>query len=451
MNNSGEAVAAMAIFWLLVPLVLFGRPQWAVLAWLIMGNLDPTEPGFASPGSFGWINAAKGVGIPLLLCLRFRMFTSAALSTLPARLWIGLAGYAAVASLWTPFPIAAIKFVGNMIGLLLTVVVLEKAARARIFSGRTLTLFILGSLALGVIQTYVFDGLRYGYDGPDEPVRFSSFIHPQPYAAILVAFLAIVLWHHEFRPVHRFLLGLSVVATLVLNGSRTWFLGAVFVILVYCWIRFRRVAVVISFAASAMCLCGLVLFNLTPSGFDLVGDAPGRMVATASALLSGTDTAQRAGLRNVSFRLIVYNGVLQELRNGTPAELLFGHGTSSGGALAMRIFPYVYKADQLDANRTIHDEWLRALYEWGITGLVLLIAVFGSLLVGLVQHYRNAVWKPPSAAILSFLPAFLAALSTENVLAGAGNLLAFSLAILIAMLWVPLPLDLRDFRVAQSL
>jgi len=416
-----------------------------------MGNLDPTEPGFASTGALGLVNVIKGVVIPLILCWRFRYLKTAALSMIPARLWIALAAYASVASIWSPFPIAALKLVGNMIGVLLTIIVLEKAARAGALNGRTLGLFITFSLALGVIQTYVFGGVLYGYDGPDEPARFSSFIFAQQYAAILVAFLAVILWHHEFTPTYRFLLGTGIVLALVLNGSRTWFIGAAVVVLVFCWMRFRRIAATVAFAVSSVALCALVFLNMTPARVDLVGDAPGRMVATVSAIFSGTDTAQRAGLRNLSFRFIIYDAVFQEMRTGTISEIFFGHGTSSGGALSLRLFPHVYSVDRLDANRTIHDEWLRALYEWGIAGLVLLVGAFVSLIVGLISHYHSARWRPPSAALLSFMPAFLAALSTENVLAGAGNALAFSLAMLIALLWAPIPFASRGLRSSEIL
>ena len=439
-----EVFAAQIIFWALLPIMFFARPHWAVLAWLTTGNLDLTGPGFASTGAFGLINVAKGIGIPLFLCWRFRSYRSEALSTIPVRLWLGLAAYAAIASLWTPFPLAGVKLVGNMIGLVLTIVVLEKAARGRMLSKRIVTLFMMISLVLGVVQTYVFGGVVYGYDGPDEPVRFSSFIHAQQYSSILVAFLAVALWHYQFTQVRKLLLVLIIGAALGLNGSRTWFIGAVFVVSTYCWVRFRQVASVVAFTLSAACLFAFLLLNFMPSALDFEGEAPGRMVATVKAIVSGTDTAQRAGLRNLNFRLIVYDNVVHELQTGTLAQLVFGHGTSSGGALALRVFPYVYKADHLDANRTIHDEWLRALYEWGITGLILLISVFATLLYGLGRRYRRATWKPPVAALLSFLPAFLAALSTENVLAGAGTALAFSLAMLIAMLWLPMPEYVRN-------
>ncbi len=438
-SDTPEVLLALILFWVLLPFVVWAPVKWSVLAWLVMGNLDATGPGFASADSVGWVNAMKGVGIPLLFCWRLRDYPSTALFSLPSKLWIALATYASIASIWSPFPIAGVKLVGNMVGALLTIVVLEKAARAKMLNSNVLTLLIAFSLLLGVVQTYLFDGTLYGYDGPDQPTRFSSFVSAQQYAAILVAFLAIALWTQEFSATRRSLLIGSITAALALNGSRTWFIGAAFVLLVYSWICFRRVAVGIVFAAGTACLGVLLFLNLSQSGIDSSGEAPGRIVATANALVSGTDTAQRAGLRNLSFRFIVHEGVLEELRSGNLTQTLFGHGTSSGGALVLRIFPAVYNADRLDANRAIHDEWLRALYEWGISGLLLLSGVFGCLTIGLINQYRRANWKPPSAALLSFLPAFLAALATENILAGAGNAVTFGLAILVGLLWAPQP------------
>jgi hypothetical protein len=42
-----------------------------------------------------------------------------------------------------------------------------------------------------------------------------------------------------------------------------------------------------------------------------------------------------------------------------------------------------------------------------------------------------------ASAGLSFLPAFLAALATENIVAGAGNAGTMSFAIVMAILWAP--------------
>ena len=438
-SSTPELAVAQIIFWALLPFALLAPPRWAVLSWLIMGNLDATEPGFSSASSFGWINVVKGVGIPLVLWMRLGNAPSRVLNTVPAKLWIGLAAYASVAALWTPFPLAAVKLVGSMAGILITILVLEKAARTGLLTGTVLSLLICSTILLGVFQTYYFGGLVYGYDGPDQQARFSSFIHAQQYAAILVAFFTLILWREQLRQVQRLVLGLATLAALALNGSRTWFIGAIIAAIVFCFISFRRVALIAAFGVASVSLAALALANLTSGDIDWLSEAPSRIVATSKALLSGEDTAQRAGLRNLSFRFIVYDGVVEELRSAGPRELIFGHGTSSGGTVSLRLFPHVYNADHLDPNRTIHNEWLRALYEWGLVGLALLVSVFGSLTVGVVRAYRESAWKPPYAALLSFLPAFLAALSTENIIAGVGNAVTFSLALLIGLLFVPPP------------
>jgi O-antigen ligase len=118
-------------------------------------------------------------------------------------------------------------------------------------------------------------------------------------------------------------------------------------------------------------------------------------------------------------------------------EILLGHGTSSGGNVALRVFPTRYTLARLDFNRTIHNEWLRAFYEWGVVGLSLWIGVFASILGGLVMRYRDASSRRRASAALSFLPAFLAALATENIVAGAGNGVTMSFAIVMAILWEP--------------
>jgi hypothetical protein len=444
LSDVPEILAAQLIFAILLPFVVFAPVRWAVLAWLIMGNLDGTGPGSAALTTFGWLNAAKGVGIPLLLSWRLRTVPIASIVTLPARLWIALTIYASIASLWSPFPLAAAKLVGNMAGILLAIVILEKAARAGLLDTRVLVVLIVATLTLGAVQTYMFAGELYGFDGTDQPIRFSSFVFAQQYAGILVAFLSVVLWLTTLSKVQKGLLLGGISVALILNGSRTWFLGAAIAFAVYFWIYFRSVLVTAAFASASACMCGLLLLNLSPWGARVSNEAPSRIMATASAIVSGEDTPQRAGLRDLSFRVIVYNAVIDELRTAGVFDILFGHGSSSGATVSLRILPGVYNADHLDANRTIHNEWLRALYEWGVVGLVLLVGVFLSLVVGVFRRMPATPWKAPSLALISFLPAFLIALSTENVLAGAGNAVTISLALMIGLLWSPIPKGLSQ-------
>jgi hypothetical protein len=232
-------------------------------------------------------------------------------------------------------------------------------------------------------------------------------------------------------------LSTAVGAVLILNGSRTWFFGALVVLFVFLFLSFRTIVFATTVAALGLVFGGALILNVSSKEIDILGDSSSRIVATLSALWKGEDTSENTGLANLDFRLTIYRNVLEELRSSKPSALLFGHGTSSGGEIVMRVFPQSYKADRLDPNRAIHDEWLRAFYEWGIIGLGLLISVFAALLKTLWSYHRERVEGVDPVAALSFLPAFLLAFSTENLLAGAGNAVTMSLALIVGLSWIP--------------
>ena len=222
-----------------------------------------------------------------------------------------------------------------------------------------------------------------------------------------------------------------------LNGSRTWFLGAACVVVLYVWFSSRRVLVTALLGMSTVALGGILYFNFDADRSYSLDAAPSRIVATIQALATGQDTAQRAGLANLDFRLAIYDGLLDQLRSSSLGQLVFGHGTSSGGNILIRVFPHSYSTSTVDPNRAVHNEWLRALYEWGIGGFSVMAGVLIALVWGLVTRYGNAVTRASSAAALSFVPAFLVAFTTENLIAGAGNAITMGLALLIATSWTP--------------
>lgn len=432
-----EVFAAQILLWLLLPFVLFSTPRWAVLAWLVMGNLDTTGPSSSVSSAVGWMNASKGSLLPLFILWRLRRTPSDILASLPAKLWLFLIAYVGFATVWSPFPLAAAKLIGNMIGTLLTFIVLEKAARVGLVDSRTIVILIAASLGLGILQTFYFGGVSYGFDGNGRSSRFSSFVSAQQYAAYLVAFLAIALWHPRFRLLARVCLIAAVGISLALNGSRTWFLGAACVVLLYVWFSSRRALVTALLAMSTVVLGSMLYINLDPNRSDSLDTGPGRIAATIQALATGQDTAQRAGLANWDFRLAIYDGILDDLRSSSLRQLVFGHGTSSGGNILIRVFPHSYSPSTVDPNRAIHNEWLRALYEWGIGGFCVMAAVLIALVWGLLTRYSNTVTRASSAAALSFVPAFLVAFTTENLIAGAGNAITMGLALVVATSWTP--------------
>jgi O-antigen ligase len=429
--------AAQSIFWILLPYVLFAPLRWSMLAWLVMGNLDTTGPSSSVTAAVGWMNASKGILLPLYLLWRLRSKIDNGAPPLPANLWMLFVLYATVASLWSPFPLAAAKLVGNLVGNFLTFVVLFKAVREELLGGREIKFLILASLGLGALQTFYYGGAAFGFDGADRPPRFSSFIGPQQYAAFLVAFLAIALWHKAFNFKTRVGLIAAIGLGLVLNGSRTWFLGATLVLLVYLAKSFRKVVAIVTLVALSLGFGVLLVLNFSAMGPDVLTNPSSRITATLNALVTGQDTPQNVGLSNLNFRLAIYGKVLEELRDAGAVNLLVGHGTSSGGTVVMRVFPKSYKPGELDPNRAIHDEWLRVLYEFGIIGSLLLLATLVTLVFELARRSERSSRRIASTALFSFLPAFLLAFSTENLIASAGNAVTMSLALMVALSWSP--------------
>lgn len=422
-----DVILAGVLLLALTPLVVAGPPRWAVLAWLAMTNLDATGSGQATNLQIGWLNALKGVVLPGWLALRLRNVPGRVHASPAARCWLGLAVYAGLAATWSEFPIAGAKLALGMVGILLAAVALERAARAGMLEKRAVFCFLWASLLLAVVQTAFFANGSFGYAGRGMPERLTSFVAAQQFAALLVAFLAWVVWTPGLAAGARWgLMGL-LLAALAANGSRTWSAGALAVLVVHAFVKrgraeFGRIAAAV-----------LILASVPAVRRGLQGPAPvepaNRLAATASALLSGQDRADGMGLGTARFRLRMYRGVIAALRDGPRWQWLLGHGTASGGTLALKLFPWAYRRESLDAGRAIHNEWLRAVYEWGLAGTTLWLGTLAGLLAFAWRERQR--WA--GAALLSYMPALCLGLTTENILDGAGNAVTAGLLVLVAL------------------
>ena len=419
---------ARAIFLITLPVILFGKPRWALLAWLLTANLDLTGPSNAVNLSVGWLNVLKSLGLPIYLGFRLRGIPSTVWRTPPALFWLGLAFYAAVATLWSVYPVAAFKMIGHMVGIVLILVVLEKFARGGVLDATVWRWFIVSSIAMALFQTYVIGGSTYGFDGPDQAVRLTSFVGAQHFAALLVAFLAVTLWLDPLPRWSRWMLIACLLVCIFLNGSRTWFLGALFVLVAYLRFEHRRVIGPAAVGAAGMVLTVLAAGNLGLLEPDRYVNTDSRIIATLNALLAGQDTPKRAGLRNIGFRTKIYRGFYEELSDADVREVLFGHGTSNGARIAKLVLP---RRQRLDPNRVVHNEWFRVVYEWGIVGLLLWLASFVTLVGAVMVNRALASSRRMNTALLSYLPGFVLALSTENAFAGAGMAMTFGLSALL--------------------
>lgn len=423
---------ARLLFWGSVPLTLFGPKKWALCTWMIATNLDGSGYPFATASSVGWANFAKGLLVPVALLFRLREAQSRVFQTFPGRLWSAFIFYVGTAVLWSPFPLPGLKCLGYLIGISLAVSIFEKAGRQNFLDGPFLTAVVAGSLGLAILQTVVWGD--YSYEPLAPQPRLTSFVGAQQFAALLVALLAGVLSLSAICQGTRRLLSAVLLLACYLNGSRTWFIGAIVVVLAHS-LRPPYVAKLRALFAATFILLVIVLID----GGGLLGHkksallTDNRISATVQAILGANLSVTRLGLGTYEFRLGLYSSVLDRILARDSLTFAFGTGSASGGILA-RWHPQAASSEYLDYNRVFHNEWLRVLYEWGLVGLVIWSASIGSMIVGLLSLVRRHRLVNAVPAV-SYLPALLLALSTENILAGAGNPVNIGFAFLLGLLW----------------
>ncbi len=421
---------AQVVFWVFLPVVLFAPNKWAVLAWFLMGNLDASGGQFEATAAFGAINAAKALVLPVYLIWRLRAQRgSFLLSSTWARVWIAFIVWVAIASLWSPFPVSAAKAVAYLVGLGIGLVVFERSGRAGILDARFIAGALAGTLALGVIQHFVFRGEGYGFELTG--IRFTAFVGAQGYAGGLVALLCAVLWIERLLPSVRAVLASSILVAMFFNGSRTWAIGAALALVVSSAVAFSRrpiFALTIAVVLPSLVLIATIAFG--PSSLVEGDHAAGRITSAIQAI-SGSDEGL-GSIQNVAYRYGIWRGVIAELQDSGSRELFFGHGTSSTAEVGIRAAPYVFATKSLDANRVAHNEWLRAIHEWGLLGAALWSLAYGLLVAGSIRMYirkRSIKFLP----LLSYLPAFTLATLAENVLVGAGAATIMGLLLLVGL------------------
>jgi hypothetical protein len=118
------------------------------------------------------------------------------------------------------------------------------------------------------------------------------------------------------------------------------------------------------------------------------------------------------------WRFSLYQKTVDELvRRGLP-RLLVGSGTSSGANLVLN--EGIFQEDNVDPNRAIHDEFLRAIYEWGFLGLTAFL-IFWVRILKLDFRLVSENASPQAWAFLAISVPLLISLTVENVLAESGS------------------------------
>ncbi|TQK75739.1 O-antigen ligase family protein [Rarobacter incanus] len=287
---------------------------------------------------------------------------------------------------------ATFKFLCYLIALLLLVLIWRIALQLSLVSDAMLLTISVGALSIAYLQTHVF-GNQFGTaDG-----RFTSFSSPQAFGIFYVALFGVstvlVKNMNTLATV-----GLISLYAIVLSGSRTSLIGFVVIVACLVYASARRYPAVLTMASLAAVVPAIIF----------MGSSKVEVVLGRSASL--LDLSSGIGsIGTFAYRGIVVSEVLSHWREGTLAEKFFGNGGSSSASLVAPLDVRYY--DEIDANRVVHNEYIRVLYDYGLISVSVLVL----LLIWL--QCRAVITRIP---VLFGLSLFLAiVLGVENVLVSA--------------------------------
>ncbi len=408
-------VLVVTLYVVLFAIAAFAPLRWSIVAYLLLSTID--FPGART--DVGMLNAAKGIVLPIYLLWRLRGYSGHKAIALAPIAWILLTIYAGVSAFWSFYPVAALKLIGHMTGLLVICFVLIRATKGGYLTPRILIPVTIGSLSLAVLCRFFEPG--WG----DEKSRFSSFTAAQGFAAFLAALYCIALCSRTLRLSIRIPICLTLIAALALDGSRIWFVGIAIATLTALLISGTRAWIKICASGLLVILIALLIGGSSTVITFLGRDAGSNRIAAAVTAFYEGD-AKAYGLGTFRFRRDLAMHVVENIRGSSAEELIFGHGTCNGAAI-----PGLHIRG-LDPNRFFHDEWLRVTYEWGLTGLLMWLLFFGSIAVFAYTSARGDR-RGYAQPLLAYLPAFLVALAGENFIAAAGNAVNTGFLLLIAL------------------
>jgi O-Antigen ligase len=418
--TSETLLIARAAFWLLAALVVFLPARWSTVAFLLLVQFDLSGTASYTAESLGIENAIKVTLIPTILL--WRMKNEISFDSRFARLrhiWLLFAGYACLTILWSPFKLPALKMLGYFYAYCVLFIVFTIAWRKGWFNARSLMIVLWLSLLFAFVQTYAL-GNEYGsvgdfYGSIDFDFRFTSFTGAQTFAAFLLSIFVLLVFCEEWNFAT---LAAAAGATtgLILTGSRSIFLGFGWILLLAGVIFAKRkgkklslgaVAKRMTIGATALLCVGALVLSALPEN---------RLNQMLSASVSSDQSLQDVG--TFVWRFALYEKTIEELLHRRAITLLTGSGTSSAAALVLD--SGFFQQFNVDPNRAVHDEFLRALYEWGAPGLLLLLLFLGQAVLICFRLIRENDAKE-AWAFLAILVPLLISLTVENFLAESAS------------------------------
>lgn len=360
-----------AVFWALVALALFSRGRLRLCAYLGLIHLSIVSSSSDPTNVVGIADSVKIFVLPLLLLrTEGRVLIPSGAWRTAGYLWIVLTVYAAIATAWSPYTVAGLKMVAFLASDAILFLYFCRKWQDGTLNRQVVLASVWIGLGLAVFQSYVlsnpFGSLEAGF-----APRFTSFTSPQSFALFLLVHIGLLF---SFRKMDTpfWITTIAGGIGILLTGSRFVFLGLCFLLLTAFISRANRyskqfrIRRIVSFQ-SVFAACSLLLLVQMARAFprnrlqELIGS-------------SGEVEMDYQDVVNVGVRLAIYTDAEERIRRFSVANLLCGEGTSSAANVKMDVLTE-YDAADVDANRSMHNEFLRAFYEWGITGFLLLMSV----------------------------------------------------------------------------
>src|SRR5256885_2723988 len=159
-------------------------------------------------------------------------------------------------------------------------------------------------------------------------------------------------------------------------------------------------------------------------------------------------TGSLTDIDTFGWRLGMYLVMSEHIRARSPRQLLLGSGTSSTAEIiASGEYWYRgYTGETVDANRIAHNEYLRALYEWGVFGMALTLALVVTIFAASLRYARRAQTMEGYLflCVLLVLGVFF---GIENLMAGSGTPVGAATTLVIAVLTIHMCGDaLKDLQ-----
>jgi O-antigen ligase len=402
-------IIAIVLFWAFATGVLFLPLDLAIPAYLLIAEIDMSGPEFTATSSIGYQNLIKIMVLPVVLICRIGWHpVMKARWPSFARTWCVLIVYALVSTAWSDYRLSAIKMLGYLSCFAMLVIIFTFAWSAGWITERALVSVAWCSCGMAAVQTYLLGDPFSDIEG-----RFTTFGDPTSFAVFSVALLALLLFGCSTRWRTRATEVLLVVA-IVLTGSRYVFLATVLLFLAYSLLTLARRRQGLSLrgivqrafigALPALLLVGLIVYYFPSSRLD--------ELFVSSSSNSGVEE-----IGTLAWRFSVYEEAINQLEQRNVGQLLVGSGTGTSGKVLLALGQ---DEDTLDPNRSMHDEFLHALYDWGFIGFVLMVGFFVQLVIASLRQYRaHRSWQ--AMACLGLFPAILFGLASENILTTAGQ------------------------------